>query len=68
MTTCRSVLPAAVALAGLLALSGCYEDPGVTLFEPGVYKGARDPLLEKQASAQQQQRLIERFNLVQTDR
>ncbi len=26
-------------------LTGCYESPTVTLFEPGVYKGADDPLL-----------------------
>ena len=26
-------------------LTGCYESPSVTLFEPGVYKGANDPLL-----------------------
>lgn len=52
----------------LVGLSACYEDPGATLFEPGVYKGARDPLLEKQRSPEQQQRLEQRFRLVQTDR
>ncbi|MCY4051339.1 MAG: hypothetical protein OXF60_07600 [Gammaproteobacteria bacterium] len=28
-----------------VSLTGCYESPTVTLFEPGVYKGAADPLL-----------------------
>ncbi|MGA7979459.1 MAG: hypothetical protein WCA32_04435 [Chromatiaceae bacterium] len=62
---------AGLAAAGtvcLLALSACYQDPEVTIFEPGVYKGARDPLLEKERSPQQQQRLKARFDLVQTDR
>jgi len=52
----------------LLALSACYQSPGVTIFEPGVYKGARDPLLAKERSPKQQQRLQKRFELVQTDR
>ena len=51
-----------------LGLAGCYESPSVTVHEPGAYKGDKDPLMEKQRSSEQQQRLRERFNLVQTDR
>lgn len=42
-----SIRKAVWAGALLLAVSmtGCYESPSVTLFEPGVYKGADDPLL-----------------------
>jgi hypothetical protein len=49
-------------LAGLAACS--YESRQTTLHEPGVYKGAKDPLLAQQ----KQQELIDRFKLVQTDR
>ena len=35
------------------------------MHEPGVYKGAKDPLLAMQ---QQDRILIDRFKLVQTDR
>ena len=43
-----SIRKLAVWTGGLLLtvfLTGCYESPSVTLFEPGVYKGAADPLL-----------------------
>ncbi|MGE5856831.1 MAG: hypothetical protein ACM34C_09750 [Syntrophaceae bacterium] len=61
------LLTASLILAGLLAaLAGCSPEPRtVTLREPGVYKGAKDPLLAMQ---QQDQVLIDRFRLVQTDR
>jgi hypothetical protein len=45
---------------------GCSsESRRTTMHEPGVYKGAKDPLLVQQ---EQQQALIDRFKLVQTDR
>lgn len=50
-----------------LGLSGC-SDSEVTLHEPGVYKGSVDPIVEKQGSAAQQERLVQRFNQIQTDR
>lgn len=50
------------------ALAGCYESPDVTLAKPGVYKGPKDPLVEKQNDPKQQETLISRFNQVQTDR
>ncbi|MEJ2507950.1 MAG: hypothetical protein P8009_00490 [Gammaproteobacteria bacterium] len=56
----------AVLLSGLVA--GCYESPDATLHEPGVYKGDRDPLQALEKTEKQQQRLRDRFNLVQTDR
>ena len=49
-------------------LAGCYESPNVVLHKPGVYKGAKDPLVEKQAMPEQQKQLVARFNQVQTDR
>ena len=49
----------------LVSLTGCsYESRSTTMHEPGVYKGAKDPLLAQQ----KQQELIDRFKLVQTDR
>ncbi|HTZ39809.1 MAG TPA: hypothetical protein VMB77_06615 [Syntrophales bacterium] len=52
-----------VVLAGL---AGCSTEPRtVTIHEPGAYKGMKDPLLARQ---QQDQVLVDRFKLVQTDR
>lgn len=51
-----------------LSLAACSDSNGVTLHKPGVYKGAVDPLIEKQGSAEQQEKLISRFNQIQTDR
>ncbi len=49
----------------LLGLLGCsYESRKETYHQPGVYKGAKDPLLAQQ----HRQELIDRFKLVQTDR
>lgn len=59
---------AVVAIVGSGLLAGCYESPDVTLHQPGVYKGPRDPLVEKQRSPEQQKTLIARFNQIQTDR
>jgi len=56
----------ALLLSGLVA--GCYESPDATLHKPGVYKGGRDPLQALEKTDKQQQRLRDRFNLVQTDR
>lgn len=59
------VFVAAVILTGL---AGCYESPNVTIYKPGVYKGEKDPLVEKQRAPEQQAALRERFDLVQRDR
>lgn len=62
------LLGSAVVGVGLVA-AGCSESSErVILHKPGVYKGAVDPLIEKQRSPQQQERLLARFNQVQTDR
>jgi hypothetical protein len=57
-----------VLAVGFVALSGCGESTKVTLYKPGVYKGAKDPLVEKQRDPKQQELLLARFNQVQTDR
>lgn len=58
-----SVVLAVFLVAGL---AGCSMEPrSVTMHEPGVYKGTKDPLLAMQ---QQDQVLVDRFRLVQTDR
>lgn len=49
-------------------LGGCSDSGKVILHKPGVYKGAIDPLIEKQGSPAQQEKLLARFNQVQTDR
>lgn len=55
-------------LLAMLWLAGCYEDPGVTFYEAGQYKGRSDPLLATQAEAGQHERLVERLRTVQMDR
>ncbi len=49
----------------VVGIAGCSPEPrSVTLHEPGVYKGKRDPVLE----LKDQQLLIDRARLVQSDR
>lgn len=57
-----------VGTLGLGTLAGCYDEPGATVYEPGEYKGTKDPLLAKQRDAGHQKRLEERFAMVQIDR
>ena len=62
-------LAMAVALAFLpMSLTACAERADVTLHEPGVYKGGKDPLLAKQEDPQHIETLQERFAKGQTDR
>ncbi len=49
-------------------VAGCYRPVDVTVYEPGVYKGAADPLLKMHAQPEQKAALQERFSLVQADR
>jgi len=51
-----------------LLLSACYEDVGVSLHEPGEYKGQKDPLLSELKKQQMQKDLDERFKVSQSDR
>jgi hypothetical protein len=53
------------AMAVLVGLVGCSsESRNVTMHKPGVYKGTKDPVL----ALKNQQELIYRLKLVQTDR
>jgi len=54
--------------ATILIFVGCYESPEVVVHKPGIYKGARDPLLAKQRSEKQQETLRARVMLIQADR
>lgn len=57
-----------IIMLGLAAMAaGCYETTDVTEFEPGIYKGETDPLLNAD-SGERAQTLQERFDTVQTDR
>jgi len=66
LTTVAALGLALTVAMGLLA--GCYQSADVTMHKPGVYKGGRDPLQALEKTDKQQQRLRDRFNLVQTDR
>ena len=58
----------ALLMMATIAIGGCYEDPDITLHDPGVYRGTTDPLLAKQANPEQQAKLAERFRQGQSDR
>lgn len=48
MIDMKRTIPGVLAiLAAAAMLTGCYESADVTRFEPGVYKGERDPLVNK---------------------
>lgn len=66
MRASRSILAACTASLALLA--GCHEPVSVTVYEPGKYKGAPDPLLKMHANAEHKDMLKERFATVQADR
>jgi hypothetical protein len=61
---------ALAAALGILSLTatGCTEKTTVTLHEPGVYKGAEDPLLAMQEDPEHIEALKERFVRGQADR
>jgi hypothetical protein len=58
----------ACAVATLIAVAGCYGPVFPTVYEPGEYKGASDPLLKTHATAESKQALQQRFTTSQTDR
>ena len=63
------LLALAAGLGVLLpGLTGCTEKTSVTLHEPGVYKGAEDPLLAKQQDPEHIEALQQRFAEGQADR
>ena len=51
-----------------VSLVGCSGSEHSALHKPGIYTGVKDPLIAKQASPAQQEKLVARFNQVQTDR
>ena len=63
----RTVLATGLAVA-VVALAACHEPVSVTVYEPGEYKGASDPLLKKHATAEQKAALQKRFETGQSDR
>ena len=56
------------ALAGAVVLTGCYESADVTVHRQGEYKGKKDPLLDAKSTAEREEVLQKRFQLVQVDR
>lgn len=66
MRASRTILAACV--ASLAMLAGCHEPVSVTVYEPGEYKGAPDPLLKMHAKAEHKDILKERFASGQADR
>ena len=56
-----------LALLAVLATS-CGRATDVTVYEPGVYKGSKDPLMAMHATAEHKALLQERFTKGQTDR
>lgn len=54
--------------AAFIALAGCGDSRSYNVYEPGVYKGAADPLLAKLGKPESRQQLQERFSLGQVDR
>ena len=64
----RGILKAgSLAVLAVLA-TGCGRATDVTVYEPGVYKGPKDPLVEMHATAEHKALLQERFTTGQTDR
>jgi len=56
------------ALASAVIVSGCYESADVTVHNPGQFKGMKDPLLDAKSTAEREEVLQKRFQLVQVDR
>lgn len=51
-----------------MTLGGCYETNTPKQYEPGVYKGSKDPLLKKLEQGELRSRLDERFQTAAQDR
>jgi len=63
----RGALTIAV-LAGAVVTSGCWESSDMTAHEPGQFRGQKDPLLDAKSTAERQEVLQKRFQMVQVDR
>ena len=66
--SCRAGWRAATLAAVVVLAAGCGESVKVTHYEPGVYKGAQDELLDAHAKPEQKARLQERFTMGQSER
>lgn len=66
--TIANTLKIACSAAALIALAGCGDSVSFKVYEPGVYKGAADPLIAELAKPESKQRLQERFTEGQADR
>ena len=65
--TGRRAWTLAATVLSLLA-AGCGTSLDVNRYEPGVYKGTKDPLLAAHNTPEQAARLQKRFTLGQADR
>lgn len=61
-----AALLASVAIS--LSLSGCYEDAAPVQYEPGVYKGRADPLVQRLESDEIHETLDDRAGQAFRDR
>jgi len=64
----RKVFTALFLISSIALLHGCYQKMGISLHDPGKYKGANDELLAKLTTPDWQNKLNERVKLSQTDR
>lgn len=64
----RKWLGIAVVLSAAFGVAGCYEDVTPTNYEPGVYKGADDPLRAKLRDGELHEQLAGRVDRAFTDR
>ncbi len=55
-------------LASAVIISGCYESTDVNAHKQGEYQGTPDPLLDAKSTAEREEVLQKRFQLVQVDR
>ena len=61
----KKILYILVSFLVLLGFTACTsEERNITMHEPGIYKGTKDPLLAEK----EHQELVNRFKMVQTDR
>ena len=56
------------ARAGAVIVSGWYESADVTVHNPGQFPGMKHPLLDAKSTAEREEVLQKRFQLVQVDR
>ena len=65
---CRPLASAMFLAVLSIGFIGCTDKADMTLHEPGVYKGSKDPLLARETDPEYSKQLDDRFLQVQTDR